>query len=262
MYLVDALRVLLRRWKIVVVGCAALFVAAGAVVHYVPTQYQASGQLLFVLPADATGKKTPTNPYLNLQAGLTTVASLAASSVMTRDSSRSLVADGFTATYAAALNPGTGPLIVVTAKDADPAAAVATRDEVMRRINDELARLQSDVDVPPTQLISSRPVSVAANADPLPGSKIRALAVIGGGIVLLTLMTAFAWEGLVNRSNVAPEAATQARPQTVAKLRTTKAADVPATGPKRQRRATPGARRPKSSPDSVPIKSSRRRNAG
>jgi capsular polysaccharide biosynthesis protein len=199
MYLVDALRVLLRRWKIVVVGVVALIAAAGAVVHYVPTQYQATGQLLLVLPADATGKQTPTNPFLNLQTGLVTVASLAASSVMTKDESRSMVGAGYTSTYAAAVSPGNGPLIVITSKDSDPAEAVRTRDEVMRRIDQELAHLQSGVDVPPTQLITSRPIAVAAQADVLPGSKIRALTAAGGGIVLITLIVAFSWEGMVNR---------------------------------------------------------------
>lgn len=207
MYLVDALKVLLRRWQVVVVGTVALVAAAAAVVHYVPTQYQASGQLLLVLPADATGKKTPTNPYLNLQTGLDTVAALTATSVTSKDAARALAAAGYKATYAAAVNPGTGPLIVVTAKSADPAEALATRDAVIRRIDADLATLQRGANVPPSQLITSRPVNVPTNADVLAGSKIRALTVITGGIVLLTLMVAFGWEGLVNRRRAAQDAA-------------------------------------------------------
>lgn len=211
MYLVDALKVLLRRWPVVVVGIVALVAAAAAVVHYVPTQYQASGQLLLVLPADATGKKTPTNPYLNQQTGLITVASLTAGSVTTKDEAKALSAEGYKATYAAAVNPGTGPLIVVTAKSADPAEALATRDAVIRHIDADLAQLQQGENVPPTQLITAREVNVASNADVLAGSKIRALTVIAGGIVLLTLMVAFGWEGLANRRRAAAQEGSVAR---------------------------------------------------
>lgn len=203
MYFVDALRVLLRRWRIIFVGVLVLVAAAGAVERWVPTQYQASGQLLLLLPADATGPKTPTNPYLNLEPGLTTTASLIAGSMTTKDSHRALKAAGFTSEFSVALNPGTGPLLVITTKDTNAAEAVQTRDQVMRRLNTNLNTIQVAVDVPERQLIRSRPTSVDERAEVLHGSKLRALAGVGGADVLLTLIAAFVWDRFLRRRRLA-----------------------------------------------------------
>ncbi|GAA1822215.1 hypothetical protein ACFFOM_17215 [Microlunatus capsulatus] len=188
---IDALRVLLRRWRVMAVGAAVVLAAAAAAVALVPTQYQATGQLVMLLPPQATGAATPTNPYLNLEPGLTVTASLIASTLSTKDSARSLEAAGFTSDYAIGLSPDAGPVLVISTEDTDGAMAVRTRDEVIRRLQVELARIQSAVNAPQRQLIDARPNSAPSVAEPLPGSKIRALAVIGGVGVVTTLLVAF-----------------------------------------------------------------------
>ena len=50
---------------------------------------------MLLLPADATGAATPTNPFLNLQPGLTITASLIAGAVSTKETQRDMVATGF-----------------------------------------------------------------------------------------------------------------------------------------------------------------------
>ncbi|PRZ42483.1 hypothetical protein CLV47_105105 [Antricoccus suffuscus] len=190
MYFGDVLKALGRRWYVLVAGLVVIAVAAGLAIKWVPTQYEASGQMLLLLPADATGITTPTNPYINLQAGLITTASVVAGTLSTKDSQREMKAKGFTSEYAVALDPGGGPLLLITADDTNPQRAVATRDEVIKRLDGELARIQQDENVPVTQLIHSRTFSVTQFAEALPGSKIRALAVIGAVGVILTLIVA------------------------------------------------------------------------
>src|SRR3954471_4306565 len=123
----DFLRVLARRWYVVVAGIFAMVLTAVAVIVWVPTQYQSSGQLLLLLPPTASGKSTPTNPYLNLADGLTTTASLVSSQVSSKETHRQVVSRGYTGEYSVSVLPDAGPLIVVTATDSDPAKALRTR---------------------------------------------------------------------------------------------------------------------------------------
>ena len=191
MYFLDALKVLVRRWYVVVAGFLLMALAAAAAINWVPTSHQASGQVLFLLPPEATGSQTPTSPFLNLPEGLSIAASLVASNVTTKDTARDMESDGFDSDYAIALNPGGGPLLVITTKDTDPAAAMATRDELIGRVAAELERLQSDAGVPQRQWIYPTMNALGQRAEALPGNKIRALAAILGTGLALTLTAAF-----------------------------------------------------------------------
>ena len=206
MYFVDALKVIVRRWVIVVVGLVSMAVAAVGVISVVPTEYQATGQLILLLPADSTGPTTPTNPYINLPSELTTTASLLAGTLMTKDSERDMVAKGYESEFDVAVVIGAGPLLIITTRDTDQDEAIATRDEVMRRLDAELGAIQEAVNVPERQLISARPSSVGSVAEALPGSKIRALAVVGGLGVTITLLVAFLRDRRVRRkAEAAPD---------------------------------------------------------
>jgi hypothetical protein len=187
----DALKVLGRRWLVLLVGIILMSAAGGAALFLVPTNYQATGQLLLLLPPKASGVTTPTNPYLNVSPGMNITASLIASTLTNPETVRSVAEAGFSATYAVALTPGSGPLLAISAESTDPRMAVATRDEVIRRLDEELLRIQLEESVPQRQLIHARPNSVTTEAEPLSGSKIRVLAAIAGLGGVLTLLAAF-----------------------------------------------------------------------
>lgn len=173
MYFLDAAPVLVRRWYALLLG---LLLTAGGVAlgaAWTPTQYQATGQVVFLLATDSTSEQL--NPYLNLQSGLTTTASLVATDVMTRDVARQLVSSGHTADFVVMLVPATGPLLVVSANDTDPDMAVATRDAVLATVAQRLELVQSNVSAPPGQFIRAQSINVAVHAEALPGSKARAL---------------------------------------------------------------------------------------
>ena len=204
-YFVDALKVIARRWYVCLAGVIILACATGVVIKVVPTQYQASGQLLLLLPSEASGTKTPTNPYLNLQSGLTTTASLISTAVSGKDAQRQLAKEGLASEYSLSLIPGTGPLILITATDSDPTTAIRTRDYLIKRLDGQLQDLQDRVNVPQRQLISSLPTNVDSQAEVLPGSKLRALGAIGGTIIVLTLIVTFTLDRflLVRRAGMA-----------------------------------------------------------
>ena len=90
-------------------------------------------------------------------------------------------------------------MIGITAKDSDPAVATATRDAMMAWVDQELQRIQDEVDVPQAQYISATRSSVSRTAEALPGSKLRALAALAAVVGLLTLVLTFGLDRLLLR---------------------------------------------------------------
>ncbi|MFT4165245.1 MAG: hypothetical protein QM650_08380 [Microlunatus sp.] len=109
----------------------------------------------------------------------------------TKDAERSLEQAGYTSEYSVGMVPGAGPVLEIKAEDTDPVMAVRTRDEVIQRLEAELSRIQEEESAPKRQLIHARTNSTPEAADALPGSKIRALAAIGGLGVVTTFVVAF-----------------------------------------------------------------------
>jgi capsular polysaccharide biosynthesis protein len=199
----DALRVLWRRWYVVLLGIFVVGLGCGAVITQVKTEYQASAQYLLLLPSNATGEKTPQNPITNQPAGLVIGASLIAADLSTKDAARSLESAGFKSTYAIALNPQSGPLLSITVTDTDGSAAVAMRDELLRRLDQRLdAMQQRDIPgIPANQVIFSLKAAVNQEAEVVPGAKIKALVVVVAAGGLATLILTFLLDRvLLNRA--------------------------------------------------------------
>jgi uncharacterized protein involved in exopolysaccharide biosynthesis len=62
MYTLELLKMLRRRWPTAVAGLVVTFGALLYVASVVPLQYKATGQMLLILPPEATGAATPSNP--------------------------------------------------------------------------------------------------------------------------------------------------------------------------------------------------------
>ncbi|MQW74786.1 hypothetical protein GHK92_02775 [Nocardioides sp. dk4132] len=197
MSVVNLLSALARRWVVVLIGVGLTAVGCYQVLQTVGTQHQASSQVVLLLPPEASGLATPSNPFLNMQNGQVTLASMLAGTVSTADVNRRLVEDGNDAEYDVAVVPGAGPILQVTTTSTDPAAALATRNAVMKEIDTQLARLQKQADVPPRQLISGQRVAVSADAEVLGGSRIRALGATAAAGLLVTLLLALGLDRLL-----------------------------------------------------------------
>lgn len=192
-YLSDVLGMLRRRWYVLVVGLLLVAGGAGAVLLKSPVSYQATGQLLLLLPPQAGGDK-PINPYLNLDPGLATTAALIASTMNAPESQRSVEAAGHTAAYTITLFPNTGPLLVITTEGADPQQAIGTRDEVIRRLQQELDRIQNEENAPKRQFIHTRTNSTFNEAEVLTGDRTRAVAAVGAAGMLALLFVVVIWD--------------------------------------------------------------------
>ncbi|MFC7621386.1 hypothetical protein [Microlunatus sp. GCM10028923] len=202
-YLSDVLGIVRRRWYVLLVGLLLVAGGAGAVLLKSPVSYQATGQLLLLLPPQAGGDK-PINPYLNLDPGLSTTAALIASTVNAPETQRAVAEAGHTAEYSIALIPNTGPLLVITTEGPDPQQAIATRDEVIRRLQGELDRIQNEENAPKRQFIHTRTNSTFNEAEVLTGDRTRAVAAVGAAGMLALLFVVVIWDRVAARLRSRP----------------------------------------------------------
>lgn len=196
---VDALRVLGRRWLVVLLGVLVTGGAGFYAITVVPTEYQARAQYVLLLPSGATGVNNPTNPYINLNSGLIFVTALIASDLGTKDVARSLVKGGFESDYSVAQSTSGGPSLDVVVNGTDPDDVLATRNELLGRFDEELDSLQDVVGIPDRQLIFSRTNAVDPVAEVVPGAKKKALVLIAAVGMIVTLIMAFSMDGLLRR---------------------------------------------------------------
>lgn len=188
---IDAIKLLARQWVVLLIGILLTSGVALTAIRAVPPQYQASGQLLLLLKPEATGEGTPTNPYLNLDGSLTTMAALIASTISTEAAQEELAESGFDAEVSVVVQPGAGPVITVTTADTSAGVALDTRDEVITRMQEDLMTLQDDADAPERQRIESRTIATPETVARLSGSKLRVFAglVAVGGLLTLVVAT-------------------------------------------------------------------------
>lgn len=191
MYLLAVGRLALRRWITCVVGLLATLVLCLLISAHVPPDHRATSQMLLMLPPDASGTDTPTNPYLNLPQGLVTTASLIAGNLSTKDSQREVAAAGDTADYTISLVPESGPLLSITTTSSDPAQALATRDELMTLVDRQLSQLQENAAVPQHQLMTATRTTVSKEAETMSGFRYKVL-VLGALLGLLYTLGACA----------------------------------------------------------------------
>lgn len=201
MDLADGIRVVLRRWLIVLIGLALTLGAAYLVYTRSPQSYQTSARLLLLLPPGAQGGELPNSPFLYLPNGLNVLAGHVAIAPNTQAFRRAMVDDGYTAGYQVGVDPG-DPIITVTVSGGDPGGVIETRDALIERLTDELDRVQDEELVPDRQRAHFRTAGLNDTAAPMGGNKLQgaAAAVAIGG--LLTLLVAF----LVDRRRLRPAA--------------------------------------------------------
>lgn len=242
MYFEDAVKVLLRRWYIVLAGLVLTGIAAGTAIYLVPTEYQTQGQMLLLQPADVSSDGVLVNPFLNLPPSLSVMGSLVAANAMSKDTERDLAENGFTSEYSVALAPGTGPLLELSTQDTDPALALATLHELIRRMSIVLDDYQAEKQLPQNLLVEPTQLNVSSQAEALPGSKIRALAVIGAVGIIVTLLGAFSVDRIFmkRRKEKAESAAATSTDEPIGSSREGRSAPAAAANQK-SRRARAGS---------------------
>jgi hypothetical protein len=184
--LLTTIRILLRRWFVVV---PALLLTAGAAyltLQTVKPSYEATGAVVLLGPATAgapvPGEPSPpqVNPYLEFGGALETTALIVSRSLMSEAAVTRLAEKGATAVYEVGTgSDGGSPLVNVIATDPDEAVALRTVEVLITEVGAELERRQAAARAPRSQFIRAETVTTPTRATPLSGSSLRAVAAVG-----------------------------------------------------------------------------------
>ncbi|MGB8650520.1 MAG: hypothetical protein WCD35_07640 [Mycobacteriales bacterium] len=179
-------RVFRRRWYVIAPVMLLALVAELFVPRTIPVSYRSSASVLLVAPAGGS------NPYLNFNQSLITVAGIVARSVSLPDSSRRLSQEGAKGSFAVSppqveWNPG--PLIGISAEDNDPQVARGTADLVLSEVRRTLLAQQREAGAPASSLIQAVVVSQSAEPVAVYGNRRQA------AIAILALAFALATGG-------------------------------------------------------------------
>jgi capsular polysaccharide biosynthesis protein len=183
--LLTTIRILLRRWFVVVP--MLLLTAGGAyyAMQAVSPSYEASGAVVLLGPATAgapvKGEPTPApvNPYLQFGGALETTGEIVSRTLMSADEVDKLSRRGATSAYEVGTgSEGGSPIVNVIATDTDEAAAIRTVAIVVAEVRTELQRRQAAAGAPPSQFIRVENVTIPTKATKMAGSTMRAVAAV------------------------------------------------------------------------------------
>lgn len=197
-------RALLRRWLILVIGIVISGGAAYAVYRYTPRTYEGTSQVMLLLPPTGGSADVTISPFLNLPAGLSTLARVLTLPPATPEYRASMAASGFDATYSLSVQPQ-NPIVTFTVEDRDPVRVLRTRDELMRRFAADLDEIQTTEKVPRRQWAHVRVLVSSNEVTSRSGDGFRNAAGVGVAGALLTLMVVVLLE---RRSSSTPRAVT------------------------------------------------------
>jgi capsular polysaccharide biosynthesis protein len=181
------LRVLLRRWVIVLVGLMVSAGAAFGVYKVVPRSYEATSQVVLLLGPNASSPEVKGSPFIYVPNGLNTLAEVLTLIPNTPEFRASMVSAGFDSSYTIDLERQS-PIVTFTVVSSDPTSTLRTRAELMRRFESDLNRVQREERVPAWQLAHMRVLEASDYVAVRPGDTFRVAAASGAGCVVLTLL--------------------------------------------------------------------------
>lgn len=209
MYVDDVVRMVIRRWPILLLGLALTAGLVGAAMFLVPPSYETRSQVLLVPPVTEQGP----NPFLSLRAleGTPDVLSRAAMSQAVMDR---VTAAGGSEDYEVVRDAlVTGPLLTVTATGASPLEAERTMELLLEEIPAILDSLQEEEKIAEEERIVSSVLSQQDEPSTMRKDQIRAGVVAFVLGVMLTLGAAALVESRARRREsrvtAPPPAATQ-----------------------------------------------------
>ncbi len=187
MDLLTALKILLRRWPVVLAGLVLTVFAVVQVGQIVKPTYEAKATVLFKSPGAA-------NPFLEFPQGLEVTADALIVVLQSPVGGKQLEAAGATANYS--LERTNGPIVEITADGATSDSADGTVDLVVQALKDELKNYQATA--PADQMITvdaiTEPTSQAKY-----GSRIRAQFAVGAIGLAATVAAGLAADALMRQ---------------------------------------------------------------
>jgi uncharacterized protein involved in exopolysaccharide biosynthesis len=199
MNLRDLLRGLARRWYVMFAGLLVTVAACVGLYTTVPLEHTASANVILLPPQTVYGEDG--NPFLYL-GGLSQAVDVLTRTLNAEEIRGVIEKNNPDVEFEiGADTDSTGPIVLITAKSADGAAAIETMYDVLDVTPGALETIQYDLSVPPNSLITVE--TLAADSKPESDEKNRLQAVIAaaaGGMVFFLLFTAFVDARLLARA--------------------------------------------------------------
>jgi capsular polysaccharide biosynthesis protein len=186
----SAVRVLLRRWLVLVVGLVLTLGAAAYFYTNTLPQYQATARILLLLPANARGAESVDSSFLYLPDGLQILAEIVSTAPESRAFQRTMTATGLTSQYEVGIDTDS-PTITISVEGPDAANVIATRDRVIEGVQDELLTVQREEETPARQLAHTRVYAIEDTPDLVQGDRTRGTLTVLGVGGLITLLAVF-----------------------------------------------------------------------
>lgn len=187
----EVLKVVVRRWIVVVPVLVLTAIGVLTVPPTIQPTYTATGTTVVVAPVEG---EPAMNPYLVLGATV-----MAQSITMTADAptTKSMVADtGNSPDYTVSLQNQRQPIVVVTAEAPQPDVAVATVEQVLELIDDQLESMQAQAGAVREMMYTTRPLSTEIYSTPVYDGAQRVRFVLLGVGILLAVGLAVMLEGI------------------------------------------------------------------
>ncbi|WP_066299099.1 hypothetical protein [Arthrobacter luteolus] len=191
----QSLRVIARRWYLILVGVLLTGVLCAAAILLVPPSYDSQGSMVLMPPAAAVGEAG--NPYLQL-GGMSE-----AMDVLVRQSSATEIREQILESYPSGtyvVEPDrttSGSIIVVHATAETPEESLGLLDDAMATVPDTLARMQDELGVISGQRIDIMPVVVDTEAKFNFKQTVQVVAMAGLAGLAGTLMLTALLDGLL-----------------------------------------------------------------
>ena len=186
----SLLRVIMRRWLVVLIGAILTMGLAALAYTQIPPRYQSSARMLLLLPPDARGEDLIGSPFLYLPNGLNVLARIVSITPTSSDFEERLYAEGFVSQYEVGVD-NASPTVTLSVEGSDPQNVVATRNRLIQVINEELLRIQQQEKAPPQQIAHTRVYAAESVPEQIGGDRARGVLAIGGAGAVITLLATF-----------------------------------------------------------------------
>lgn len=194
----TAVKVVVRRWYVVLPVMLVSAVITAGVVQNVPPAYQSAGSVLLASPGMAREDGAPAiNPFANIDYSSSVVAGIVAQLMESKEVRERLVEAGADPDYIVGTPTGSNaPVLGIESTAATAELSVQTVQIVMTGIQQELETRQRDAGGPPHTWIRAIVLTTPTEADVVVSGKIRALAALAALGLVAAVSLAFLVESI------------------------------------------------------------------
>lgn len=200
-------QVLRRRWPIVTAGLIATVGLLFATTRLVPAETTITSTVLLLPPSVTSSESNQrSNPYLEL-GGLAPPTEVLARAINDPAVQERVLPPGSSTAYVAQKDPTTSaPVLLITVEDRSLSQARRVRDVLLDQVPVVLADLQTTVGVPRTSQLTASVVAAEGLPEQNHKTMIRALLVVAGMSLGVTIALAGAVDSLLTRRKKASAA--------------------------------------------------------